>query len=53
MKSYTFKAKLENLRILSSYSRPRVSNDNAFSESNFKTMKYRTSYKNYRFSSIE
>lgn len=53
MKSYTLKAKLENLGILSSYSRPRVSNDNAFSESHFKTMKYRTSYPNDGFSSIE
>lgn len=40
MKSYTFKAKLEALGIVASYSRPRVSNDNPFIESLFKTVKY-------------
>ena len=29
---------------MSSYSRTKISNDNAFSEPHFKTMKYRTSY---------
>ncbi|MBU3136762.1 hypothetical protein KPL39_10840 [Clostridium gasigenes] len=53
MKSYTIKAKLEGLGVLSSYSRPRVSNDNAFSESHFKTMKYRQSYRQDGFYSIE
>ena len=53
MKSYTLKAKMEGLGILSSYSRPRVSNDNAFSESHFKTMKYRPSYPKDGFYSIE
>ncbi|WP_346885191.1 DDE-type integrase/transposase/recombinase [Clostridium sp. UBA4395] len=33
MKSFTLKSKLEFLRVLSSYSRPRVSNANPFSES--------------------
>ena len=40
MKSVTFKAKMEDLGITGSHSRPRVSNDNPYSESLFKTMKY-------------
>jgi len=43
-KSYTLLAKLESLGIEPSYSRPRVSNDNAFSESVFRTCKYRPEY---------
>lgn len=35
---------LEGLGIERSHSRPRTSNDNAFSESQFKTMKYRPTY---------
>jgi putative transposase len=38
---------LESLGIERSHSRPRVSNDNAFSESQFKTMKYRPTYPKY------
>ena len=41
MKAQTMKAKLEELGVLSSYSRPRVSNDNPYSESLFRTLKYR------------
>lgn len=40
MKSQTFMAKLAELKISPSYSRPRVSNDNPYSESLFKTLKY-------------
>lgn len=40
MKSVTMKVKMEELGVASSYSRPRVSNDNPYSESLFKTMKY-------------
>jgi len=40
MKSYTFQAKLYDLGITTSHSRPRVSNDNPFSESLFRTLKY-------------
>lgn len=40
MTSSTFKAKLADLGIVPSHSRPRVSNDNAFAESIFKTVKY-------------
>lgn len=40
MKSVTLKAKMEELCITGSHSRPRVSNDNPYSESLFRTMKY-------------
>ncbi|MGB1270654.1 MAG: transposase, partial [Endozoicomonas sp.] len=40
MTSHTFRSKLADLGIIPSYSRPRVSNDNAFVESVFKTVKY-------------
>ncbi len=53
MKSYTLKIKLEVLGVMSSYSRPRVSNDNPFSEAQFKTMKYRPGYPGEGFRSIE
>jgi len=44
MKAATFLAALEKLGVQSSFSRPRVSNDNPYSESLFKTMKYRPEY---------
>lgn len=53
MKSFTFKAKLEDLGVKSSYSRPRVSNDNPYSEAHFKTMKYRYNYPIDGFNTIE
>lgn len=40
MKSQTFQAKLVELGITPSHSRPRVSNDNPYSESLFRTLKY-------------
>jgi len=40
MKALTMKAKLEELGVLSSYSRTRVSNDNPYSEAFFRTLKY-------------
>jgi len=40
MKSQTLKAKLEELNITGSHSRPRVSNDNPYVESLFRTLKY-------------
>lgn len=52
MKSYTLKSKLEELGILSSYSRPRVSNDNPYSEAHFKTLKYRKGYPQEGFKTI-
>jgi len=53
MKSYTLKAKLEVLGVLSSYSRPRVSNDNPFSEAQFRTLKYRSNYPQDGFKTID
>jgi len=44
MKGRTFKATLEWLQITPSYSRPRVSNDNAYAEAMFRTCKYRPTY---------
>jgi putative transposase len=43
-KGFTMRAKLEALGVTPSYSRPRVSNDNAYSESLFRTFKYRPQY---------
>lgn len=40
MKSHTLQSKLTDLGITPSHSRPRVSNDNAYSESLFRTLKY-------------
>ncbi|MGQ3665297.1 IS3 family transposase [Citrobacter braakii] len=40
MRSYTLLAKMYALGVLSSYSRPRVNNDNPYSESLFRTLKY-------------
>lgn len=53
MKSYTLKAKLESLGVMSSFSRPRVSNDNPYSESLFRTFKYRPGYPQKGFEDIE
>lgn len=44
MKGATMVATLERLGVLPSFSRPRVSNDNPFSESLFRTLKYRPEY---------
>ncbi|WP_027339138.1 IS3 family transposase [Halonatronum saccharophilum] len=53
MKAATFLATLEKLGVQSSFSRPRVSNDNPYSESLFKTMKYRPQYPHRGFSNLE
>jgi transposase InsO family protein len=53
MKAATFLATLEKLGIQNSFSRPRVSNDNPYSESLFKTMKYRPKYPFKGFASLE
>lgn len=53
MKSLTLKAKLEELHVIASYSRPRVSNDNPFSEAMFKTLKYCPQWPSKGFESIE
>ncbi len=44
MKGSTIHAKLDELGITPSHSRPRVSNDNAYSEALFRTCKYRPEY---------
>lgn len=53
MKGATLKATLERLGILASYSRPRVSDDNPFSESLFRTLKYRPSYPRTPFATLD
>lgn len=53
MKSHTLKSKLEFLGVLTSYSRPRVSNDNPYSEAQFRTLKYRPGYPQDGFKSID
>ena len=40
MRSFTMQAKMRDLGVASSYSRPRVSNDNPYSEALFRTTKY-------------
>ena len=52
MTSYVLKARLAELGMLMSYSRPRVSNDNPFSESLFRTLKYCPEWPKKGFSSL-
>jgi putative transposase len=52
MTSHTFKDLLADLGINQSMSRPRVSNDNAFSEAHFRTAKYQPDYPG-RFADID
>lgn len=53
MKAETFLSLLEKLGIQSSFSRPRVSNDNPYSEAMFRTLKYRPNYPHKGFASLE
>ena len=53
MKSQTMRIKLEELGISPSYSRPRVSNDNAYSESLFRTLKYCPAWPSQGFATLE
>jgi putative transposase len=53
MKAATFQVLLEKLGIQSSYSRPRVSNDNPYSEAMFRTLKYRPEYPHRGFKTLE
>lgn len=53
MKSSTLLAKLNELQVSPSYSRPRVSDDNPYSESLFRTVKYRPEYPRGPFASLE
>ena len=50
MKGATMKTTMEKLGITASYSRPRVSNDNPFSEALFRTCKYRPNWPSKGFS---
>ena len=53
MKGATMLATLEKLGIMPSFSRPRVSNDNAYAEALFRTCKYRPNYPSKPFESID
>lgn len=53
MKGATMLATLQRLGIVPSFSRPSVSNDNAFSESLFKTLKYHPSYPARAFDDLD
>ena len=53
MKGATMLATLHKLGVVPSFSRPSVSNDNPYSESLFRTMKYRPEYPSKPFENIE
>jgi len=53
MRAATLESRLEELGVLRSFSRPRVSNDNPYSESLFRTAKYRPDYPSRPFTSQE
>lgn len=53
MKSMTMHSKMVDLGVISSRSRPRVSNDNAYSESLFRTVKYYPRWPSEGFDSLE
>lgn len=52
MKGATMLATLQKLGVVPSFSRPKVSDDNPFSESLFKTLKYRPSYPDGAFKDL-
>lgn len=52
MKGATMLATLQRLGVVPSFSRPAVSNDNPYSESLFKTLKYRPGYPEKTFSEL-
>jgi len=53
MKAFTMLAKLEALGVAASFSRPRTSDDNPFSESLFRTLKYRPEFPAAPFETID
>ena len=53
MKSQTLRMKAYELGVLTSYSRPRVSNDNPFAEALFRTVKYAPSFPEHGFNSLD
>lgn len=52
-KGCTLRAKMDALGITPSFSRPRVSNDNPYSEALFRTLKYRPAFPEHGFSTID
>ena len=53
LRAATLESRLEELGVLRSFSRPRVSNDNPYSEALFRTAKYRPDYPRRPFASVE
>ena len=53
LRSIKLAAKMRELGISLSFSRPGVSNDNAYAESLFKTMKYHQTYPMRRFRNLD
>jgi len=53
MKGSTMLATLQRLGIMPSFSRPRVNDDNPYSEALFRTLKYRPEYPGQPFASVE
>jgi len=53
MKGATLLATLQDLGVVPSFSRPRVSDDNPYSEALFRTVKYRPEYPSKAFESLE
>lgn len=53
MKGATMLATLQGLGVIPSFSRPRVSDDNPYSEALFRTVKYRPEYPSRPFESLE
>ena len=53
MRSFKLAAKMRELSVSLSFSRPGVSNDNAYAESSFRTMKYHQSYPRRRFRNLD
>ena len=53
MKGATMKVTMERLGVTASFSRPRVSNDNAFSEALFRTCKYVPNWPTRGFATID
>jgi putative transposase len=52
MRSFTMQAKMRDLGVASSYSRPRVSNDNPYSEALFRTTEYHHSWPKNGFKNL-
>jgi transposase InsO family protein len=53
MKGASLLATLQGLGVIPSYSRPSVSNDNPYSESLFRTLKYRPEYPEHGFADLQ